>query len=243
MAIQGPHMASHASCKQFVGSQQENCDSVALLTYLLTYLLTPWSRILLGKLTGFQLIKKFPTFHGTRRFITAFTRARHLSLSRASSIQPTPLHPTTWISILILSSYLCLSLPSGLFHSCFPTKTLYTSLLSPRCATCPAHLILFDFITRTLLGEEYRSLSSSLCIFLHSSVTSSLLGSIIVAAVTEAVPAEMQKPSSHCWTTPQSPFFFSRCFVFSFLYFPLCSSILPPFLYFSLLFFPYSFLV
>jgi len=46
----------------------------------------------------------------------------------------------------------------------------------PRRATCPAHLILLDFITRTILGEQYRSLSFSLCSFLHSPVTSSLLG-------------------------------------------------------------------
>ena len=44
------------------------------------YLLTPWSRVLLEKLTGFQLVKKFPAFYGTRKFITAFTSARHLSL-------------------------------------------------------------------------------------------------------------------------------------------------------------------
>jgi hypothetical protein len=43
--------------------------------------LTPWSRGLLEKLTVSQLVKKFPAFYGTRRFITAFTRARHLSLS------------------------------------------------------------------------------------------------------------------------------------------------------------------
>jgi hypothetical protein len=44
-----------------------------------TYLLTPWSRVLLEKLTGLQLVKKFPAFYGTRRFITALTSARHLS--------------------------------------------------------------------------------------------------------------------------------------------------------------------
>ena len=46
-----------------------------------TYLLTPWSRVLLEKLTGLQLVKKFPAFYGNRRFITVFTSARHMSLS------------------------------------------------------------------------------------------------------------------------------------------------------------------
>ena len=86
-----------------------------------------------------------------------------------------PVH-TSWRSILILFSHLRLGLPSGLFPSGFPNKALYTLLLSPIRATCPAHFILLDFITRTILGEECRSLSSSLCSFLHSPVTSSLLG-------------------------------------------------------------------
>ena len=101
-------------------------------------LLAPRSRVLLEKLTGFQLIKKF----------TAFTSARHLFPSWASSIQSIPPHPTYWRSILTLSSHLHLGLLSGLLPSGFPTKTLYTPLLSPLHATCPAHLIL-DFITRT----------------------------------------------------------------------------------------------
>ena len=49
-------------------------------------------------------------------------------------------------------------------------------LSSPIRATCPAHLILLHFITRTILGEEYKSFSYSLCNLLHSPVTSSLLG-------------------------------------------------------------------
>jgi hypothetical protein len=39
------------------------------------------SRVLPEKLTGSQLVKKFPAFYGTRRFITAFTSASYLSLS------------------------------------------------------------------------------------------------------------------------------------------------------------------
>ena len=58
-----------------------------LLIYLFTYLLTPWCRVLLEKLTGLQLVKKFPAFQGTRRFITALTSVRHLSLSWTSPIQ------------------------------------------------------------------------------------------------------------------------------------------------------------
>ena len=143
---------------------------------LLTYLLTPWCRVLLEKLTGLQLIKKFPAFHGTQRFTTALTSVRHLSLSWASPIQSIYPHPTSWRSVLILSTHLCLGLPSGLLPSGFPTKTLYTPLSSPIRTTCPAHLILPDFITRTILGEEYKSFSSLLCSLLHSPVTSSLLG-------------------------------------------------------------------
>jgi hypothetical protein len=53
----------------------------ARITYLLTYLLTPCSTVLLEKVTRVQPVKKFPTFYGTRRFITAFTSALQLFLS------------------------------------------------------------------------------------------------------------------------------------------------------------------
>jgi len=43
---------------------------LGLIEGFLTYLHTPWSRVLLEKLTGSQLVKKFPVFYGTRRYIT-----------------------------------------------------------------------------------------------------------------------------------------------------------------------------
>ena len=153
-------------------------------------LLTPWCRILLEKLTGLQLVEKFPPFHGNRRFITALTTVRHLSLSWASPIQSIYPHPTSWRSILILSTHLRLGLPSGLLPSGFPTKTLYITLSSPIRATCPVHLILLDFITRTTLGEEYKSFSSSLCNLLHYVVP----------------PRSKYSPQRHALKHPQLPF-------------------------------------
>ena len=129
-----------------------------LLTYLLAYLLTyslthslthsptPRSRILLEKLTGSQLLKKFPAFYGNRRFITAFTRFRHLSLSWARSIQSIPLHRISWRSILILSFHLRLGLPSSVFSLRFSHQnSVYVSVLPIR-VTCPTGIIILDEI-------------------------------------------------------------------------------------------------
>ena len=45
------------------------------------YLLTPWSRVILEKLTGSATSQEIPRIFGTRRFLTVLTSARHMSLS------------------------------------------------------------------------------------------------------------------------------------------------------------------
>ena len=111
----------------------------------------------------------------TRRFISAFTTARHLSLFWARSIQSTP--PSHF-----LKNYLNIILPTtpgsskwSLPHI-FPHQKPCVPLLSPIHAICPTNHILHALITRTILGEQWGSLSSYSCSFLHSPATSSLLG-------------------------------------------------------------------
>ena len=45
-------------CMKFTNAHQHYVQ----ISYLFTYVLTPWCRVLLEKLTGLQLVKKFPTF-------------------------------------------------------------------------------------------------------------------------------------------------------------------------------------
>ena len=108
-----------------------------------TYLLTPWCRILLEKLTGLQLVKKFPAFHGTRRFITALTRVRHLSLSWANPIQSTShlleIHPNIIHPSMPRSPQWSLSLR-------FPHQDPTHHLSSPIRTTCPAYLIGIELV-------------------------------------------------------------------------------------------------
>ena len=122
-----------------------------------SYLFTPLSRVLLEKLTGFQLVKKLcilwnPKFH--YRIHKCPPPAPILSQINPIRIP----NSTSWRSILILASHLRLDLPSQVSS---PKPCTYLSF-PHKC-----------YMTRP---SQYRSLSSSLCSFLQSTVISSLLG-------------------------------------------------------------------
>jgi hypothetical protein len=84
----------HQYCVNKLGNVAQQLGDVAVLPVtggfscgdfiehlLLSYLFTPWSRVLLEKLTGFAASQEIPPIYGTRKFITVPTSARHLSLS------------------------------------------------------------------------------------------------------------------------------------------------------------------
>jgi hypothetical protein len=71
--------------------------------------LTPWSRVLLEKLAGRQLVKKFPAFYGTRRFITALTRARLLYRNKEINMDSSHKLDRTLFSFWCTSGYMVLS--------------------------------------------------------------------------------------------------------------------------------------
>jgi hypothetical protein len=139
---------------------------------------------------------------GTQRFITASTRSCHLSLSWTISVWSMSLYPTSWRSFLILPSHLQLGLPSGLFPSGIPTITLYTPLHFSVYATCTDHLIILNFIIRIIFGEN-RSLSYSLCSFLHSHVTSALLAQLLSLVLYSQTSSAYVPPS--VWATSFTP--------------------------------------
>ena len=139
------------------------CVKLQAVINSLTHSLTPCSTVLPEKLEGPQLVKKFPAFYGTDRFITAFTTAHHISMSPRA---------TSWRAISILSSQIRLSFPSVLFTSGLSTKSLHAPHLPLTRATCPAQLLVL--IIRIIFGEHTEH-KAPLCVVFSTHLASSLL--------------------------------------------------------------------
>lgn len=110
-------------------------------------------------------------------------KTRHYSSPSVRAVQSTPFHYISLRSILILSSLLLQGFPRGLFLSWFPAENLCVPLLSPIRSTFLVHLIF------PILGEEYKSGSSSSFCFFQSQVTSPLLGPVSWSALYSRTPS------------------------------------------------------
>jgi len=105
--------------------------------------LDPRGRVFLKILILTHLVKEFPAFYGTRSFIM-FRTSRHRSLSWVRYIQSTSSNPISLISILILPSHLCLSLPSGILTFDSQIKILFAYIIWSMHHAFPTHLIFHD---------------------------------------------------------------------------------------------------
>ena len=118
----------------------------------------------------------------SRRFSTAFTRARHLSISWDRSIQSVPLSHFFNNQVYIIlpptprSSKWSVSLS-------YPNQNTVCTYPLPRMGFIPRQFICFNFITRVLFGDECQSWNSS-----PFPVSSSLLGSNIFLSLSLYAP-------------------------------------------------------
>jgi hypothetical protein len=106
------------------------------------YLLTPWSRVLIEKLTSLQLVKKFTAFLWNPEVLYRTHKCPPPVLI-LSQLHPFPTTPSNFMQIhlnIILPS--TSGSPQWPLSLWLPTNTLCTHIASPIRATYPAHLIL-----------------------------------------------------------------------------------------------------
>ena len=114
----------------------------------------PWTRVLLEKPTGLHLVKNFTEFYGTRRFITAFAKARYLSYPEP--VQASPYAPFHFLKILV--NIILTSTPGSskwsLSLTCPHQNPVYTSSVSHTFhLLCPSYFHTIHFNIVTLYGR------------------------------------------------------------------------------------------
>ena len=131
--------------------------TLSLFVCHISYLLTSWCRVLLEKLTGLQLVKKFHTFlcnpkvhYRTHKRpppvpILCQPNSVHIPTSHLLEIHPNINHPSKPRS------------PQWALSLRFPHQDPIHPLSSPIRATCPAHLILSVILLAFCVGLLQRS--------------------------------------------------------------------------------------
>jgi len=145
------------------------CTTRNTWTYLLTYSMVQspsWEANWFAASQEFPRISRNPKVHYRTHkrpppvSILGQLNPVHIPTSHLLEIHHNIIHPSTSRS------------PQWSLSLRFPHQDPIHPLSSPIRATCPAHLILLDFITRTILGEEYKSFSSSQGTHIHFSFLS-----------------------------------------------------------------------
>jgi len=153
------------------------------------YLLIPRSRVLLEKLTGFQLVKKFPAFCGSRSFITAFTNVRHLPLS--------------WAKCQSRAEAFCVNISSQ--NICFYGEELLAPRPTPKQEDHPLSAIrdcLFNIFAATLCTGGHSSIRNLRT--RHTVVTGTDLSRIAIFKSinwTKVTYFSRAETSTHCFTS------------------------------------------
>ena len=130
-----------------------NLTPNCLLTYLLTYLLINcMEQSPSAEANRFSASQEIPRILWNPKVHYRIHKCPP-SVPILSHLDPViPLHPTTWRTVLILSSHLRLGLSSGLLPSVSPPNPCTRLSTPPYALYSPSNSFISDFITRTILG-------------------------------------------------------------------------------------------